>query len=156
MAAPVLAPPPRLVLLRPVRKGSDASWRRGGASRPTGLASASRSYYLAALFRVATPSGAPAARRRSPFRYRAAVTINGWEPAAASLDPVTRAVLVKLIGRAIDELGIEEARSFAPKLVDYLAGAPPGRVPAVSPYRRTCLSWGTAPGPAPAKGGQHR
>jgi hypothetical protein len=60
------------------------------------------------------------------MRYPAAVTINGAESAAASLDPATRAVLIKLLSRLIDLLGIDEARALTPDLVGYLAGPPRG------------------------------
>jgi len=50
------------------------------------------------------------------------------DPEAASepgyLDAATRDVLIKLIGRAIDLLGVDTARALAPTLVGYLAGAP--------------------------------
>ncbi len=45
-------------------------------------------------------------------------------PQPGCLDAPTRAVLVKLIGVAIDRLGVDAARSLAPALVGYLAGAP--------------------------------
>jgi hypothetical protein len=51
-----------------------------------------------------------------------AVTINSGDPVPASLDPATRAVLVKLLGRLIDVLGVDEARALTPTLVGYLAG----------------------------------
>jgi len=54
------------------------------------------------------------------------VTINGREPAAepGCLDATTRDVLIKLIGRAIDLIGVDTARALTPALVGYLAGVP--------------------------------
>ena len=50
------------------------------------------------------------------------------DPEAASepsyLDAATRDVLIKLIGVAIDRLGVDAAWALAPALVGYLAGAP--------------------------------
>ncbi len=45
-----------------------------------------------------------------------AVTINGREPAAepGCLDATTRDVLIKLIGRAIDLIGVDTARALTP------------------------------------------
>ena len=71
-----------------------------------------------------------------------AVTITDLEAASepSCLDAATRDVLIKLIGVAIDRLGVDTARAIVPALVGYLAGAPyggarwrPGRGPAPSP-----------------------
>ena len=40
------------------------------------------------------------------------------------LDPLTRQALIKLLGRAIDLVGVEQTRALAPRLVAYLTGLP--------------------------------
>ena len=54
------------------------------------------------------------------------MTITDPEAASesSSLDAATRDVLIKLIGRAIDLLGVDTAQVLAPILIGYLAGVP--------------------------------
>ena len=40
------------------------------------------------------------------------------------LDPLTRQALIKLLGRAIDLVGVEQTQALAPRLVAYLTGLP--------------------------------